>query len=242
VRFALLFCLATLLAGTRLAAAESFTPAQRAEIVAIVREALKSDPSLLRDALGELQRDEAQNQDRATSAAIARLSKQIYDPADAVEGNPKGDVTVVEFYDTRCPYCRRMLPVLADLVREEPNVKIAMKDMPILGPASVLESRALLAAQRQGGYFKMRDALMTGSTTATPDSLRETADRLGLDGAKLLRDMDDPVIKTRLQNNVALAQQIGIQGTPAMIIGDTMLAGAADVAELRQAIAAARKH
>ena len=241
MRPALLLCLAFLLAGFRPALADGFTPAQRAEIINIVRDALKRDPTILRDAFVELQKDEAQGQERATGAAIARLGKQIYDPADAIEGNPLGDITVVEFYDTRCPYCRRMLPVIAELVREEPNVKVAMKDMPILGPTSQLESRALLAAQRQSGYFKMRDALMGSSTPSTPDSLRETANRLGLDGGRLMRDMDDPAIKARLEGNIALAQQIGIQGTPAMIVGNTMLAGAADISELRQAIAAARQ-
>lgn len=236
-----LLCLILLVTGLRPAAAQSFTPAQRADIVAIVRDALKSDPSILRDAFVELQKDEAQGQERAAGAAITRLDKQIHDPADAIEGNPLGDVTVVVFYDTRCPYCRRMLPVIADLVRAEPNVRVAMKDMPILGPASVLESRALLAAQRQGGYFKMRDAVMASSTPSTIDSLRDTANNLGLDSARLIRDMDDPAIKTRLESNVALAQQIGIQGTPAMIIGSTLLAGAADVGELQRAIAVARQ-
>ena len=236
-----LLCLALLLAGPRPAAAQGFTPAQRAEIVAILRDALRTDPSILRDAFVELQKDEAQGQDRAASAAIARLDKQIHDPADAVEGNPLGDVTIVEFYDTRCPYCRRMLPVIAELVRAEPNVKVVMKDMPILGPASLLESRALLAAQRQGGYFKLRDAVMTGNAVQTTDSLRDLANRLGLDGARLVRDMDDPAIKARLEANVALAGQIGIQGTPAMVIGTTLLAGAADLGELRQAISATRQ-
>ena len=237
-----LLCLTLVLTGLQPAAAQSFTPAQRADIVAIVRDALRNDPSILRDAFVELQKDEAQGQDRAASAAIVRLDKQIHDPADAVEGNPLGDVTIVEFYDTRCPYCRRMLPVIADLVRAEPNVKVVMKDMPILGPASLLESRALLAAQRQGGYFKLRDAVMANSTAQTIDSLRDTANHLGLDGTRMVRDMDDPAIKARLEANVALAQQIGIQGTPAMVIGTTLLAGAADVGELRQAISTARQH
>ncbi len=241
MRLVLLLCLMFLLREVCPAAAQDFTPAQRADIVRIMRDALKSDPSILRDAFVELQKDEAQGQERAASAAIARLDAKIHDPTDAIEGNPLGDVTIVEFYDTRCPYCRRMLPVIAELVRVEPNVKVTMKDMPILGPASLLESRALLAAQRQGGYFKMRDAVMASGTPSTIDSLRETADRLGLDSARMTRDMDDPAIKTRLEGNVSLAQQIGIQGTPAMVIGTTLLAGATDVAELRQAIAAARQ-
>ena len=111
MRRILLLALALLLPGLPPAAAASFTPAQRDDIVRIVRDALKQDPSILRDALAALQADEANQQEKATGDAIARLGKQLVDPADAVEGNPRGDVTMIEFYDTRCPYCRRMLPL-----------------------------------------------------------------------------------------------------------------------------------
>ena len=241
MRPVVLLALALLLPGLRPAAADSFTPAQRDEVVRIVRDALKADPSILRDALTTLQADEESRHAKATGDAIARLGKQLADPADAVEGNPLGDVTMIEFYDTRCPYCRRMLPVMAELLRAEPNLKLVMKDLPILGPASQLESRALLAAQRQGGYFKLRDAVMRSGGTPTRDTIREMADQAGLDGGKVLRDMDDPAINSRLGRNIALAQQMGVQGTPAIVVGRRMIAGAADLDELRHAIAEARQ-
>lgn len=234
-----LLALVLLLPAT--AFADGFTPAQRAEIVHILRDALKTDSTILRDALGALQADEERSHERAMSEVITRMGKQLSDPADAVEGNPAGDVTMVEFYDTRCPYCRRMLPVMTELMQAEPGLKLVMKDLPILGPTSTLESRALLAAQRQGGYFKLRDALMATNAPASPSSIRDTAARLGLDGDKLLSAMDDPAIKARLDANIALAQKIGVQGTPAMIVGSRVIAGAADLAELRQAVAEARK-
>ena len=224
------------------AAAQGFSPAQRQEVVQILRDALKTDPTILRDALLALQADEDRGRERTVSEAISRLGKQLYDPADAAEGNPQGDVTMVEFYDTRCPYCRRMLPVMTELMQDEPGLKLVMKDLPILGPSSTLESRALLAAQRQGGYFKLRDALMASNAPATPAAIRDTADRLGLDGAQIVAAMDDPAIKTRLDGNIALAQQLGVQGTPAIIVGTHVIAGAADIAELRQAVADARQH
>ncbi len=223
------------------AAADGFSPTQRDEIVSVLRDALKRDPSILRDAITALQADDENRTERATGDAIARLGARIIDPADAVEGNPNGDVTMVEFYDTRCPFCRRMLPTMAQLLKQEPGLKLVMKDLPILGPNSQLESRALLAAQRQGGYFRLRDALMTNAAPSTPESIRDAATRLGLDGNRLLQDMDDPAVKTRLAANVALAQQIGIQGTPAMVVGRQFIAGAADIADLRQAIAQARR-
>ena len=172
--------------------------------------------------------------------AVGRYGKPIADPADPIEGNPFGDVTIVEFYDTRCPYCRRMLPTMAELLKAEPNVKLVLKDLPILGPASQLESRALLAAQRQGGYVRLRDAIMGANGTPTRDNLREQAGQVGLDAGRLMRDIDDPAIKARLEANVALAQALNAQGTPAMIIGKHVLAGAADLPELRQAIAQER--
>lgn len=241
MRPALLLALVLLVPGLRPAAADGFTPAQRDEIVRIMRDALKTDPSILRDALVGLQAEDERRQEKAMGDAIARLGSRLTDPADAVEGNPLGDVTMVEFYDTRCPYCRRMLPVMTELLRAEPNLKLVMKDLPILGPASQLESRALLAAQHQGGYFKLRDALMHTAAPSTRDSIRDTADGLGLDGGRILRDMDDPAIKSRLEGNIALAQQIGVQGTPAMIVGRRVIAGAAELGELRQAIADARQ-
>ena len=237
----LLVAILLLLPGFGAVAADSFTPAQRSEIVRILRDALKSDPSILREALATLQADEDRSHERAMSDAIASMGQQLVDPADAVEGNPAGDVTMLEFYDTRCPYCRRMLPVMTELMRAEPGLKLVMKDLPILGPASTLESRALLAAQRQGGYFKLRDALMASNAAATPASIRETANRVGLDADTLLAAMEDPAIKSRLDANIALAQKIGVQGTPAMIVGRRVIAGAADLAELRQAVIEARQ-
>ena len=242
MRPALLLSLLLLPLALRPASADGFTPAQRAEVVAIMRDALRTDPSILRDAVLAMQQAEAQGQERESAAALARIGPRLHDKADPVEGNPNGDVTVVEFFDTRCPYCKRMLPVIAELVRQDPRVRVELKDMPILGPASLLESRALLAAQRQGGYLKLRDAVMGAGGNAPPtvEGLRATAERLGLDGAQLVRDMDDPAIRARLAATVALGQEIGIQGTPAMVIGTTVLAGATDVAGLQEAIAAAR--
>ncbi|HTW26613.1 MAG TPA: DsbA family protein [Acetobacteraceae bacterium] len=224
------------------ARADQFTPAQRAEIVQILRQALKSDPSILRDAVTALQADEAARQQAATeSALVASHARLFADPADPVAGNPKGDVTIVEFYDTRCPYCRRMLPEMQALLQSDPHLRLVYKDLPVLGPVSQLESSALLAAQRQGGYLRLQEALMTDSAPSTKDSIRRIADGLGLDGARLLRDMQDPSIRSQLRGNIALAESLHIEGTPALIVGDKLIPGAVTLDELRQEVAAARK-
>ena len=219
----------------------AFTPTQRAEIVAIVREALLRDPSILRDAVAALQANEAASRDAATRGAIAEAGPTLTRaPGDPVAGNPRGDVTVVEFYDLRCPYCRRMMPVMAALLQHDQNVRLVYKDIPILGPESQLGARAVLAAQRQGGYARLQDLIMHGSARITEDTLRAEARSAGLDWDRLQRDMQDPEITARLRANLALAQKLGIDGTPAFVIGGQMLPGAVELADLEGAIATAR--
>lgn len=238
-RMVLLVCLGLL--GWTQARAEGFTAAQRAEIVTIVRNALKQDPSILRDAVVALQAYETARSDEESHAAIARLHGTLVQPSDPVEGNPNGDVTIVEFFDTRCPYCRRLEPVMSSFLAQDKKVRVVFKDLPILGPASMMGSKALLAAQKQGAYLQMREAVMKLPPSTTMEQLETTARGLGLDWPRMAHDMDDPAIQARLQANLALAQTLGIQGTPALIIGDTLIPGAVDQAELQKAVAAVRK-
>nr|WP_294516398.1 DsbA family protein [uncultured Rhodopila sp.] len=229
---------AVLLAGG--ADAASFTPAQRDEIVAIVREALKTDPSILRDAVVAYQTEEAAHSQEATRAAIAAARNDLVTPADPVAGNPQGDVTIVEFFDTRCPYCRKMEPTMSSFLDQDKKVRLVYKDLPILGPASLLGSKALLAAQRQDGYVKMREAVMKLPPDTTLPQLETAAKSVGLDWPRLARDMEDPAIQARLDANIKLAHGLGIQGTPALVIGDTLVPGAAELSELKTAVASAR--
>lgn len=241
---ALLFVLGTLLlaATPASARADSFSPAQRAEIVEIVRQALKSDPSLLREAIVALQADdERADADAAQNAIKAAGSALAHDSADPSEGNPQGDVTVVEFFDPRCPYCRRMLPTVANLLKRDPRLRIVYKDIPILGPGSLLGSKALLAAQKQGGYLKMREAVLTGPAEITLDTLHASATKAGLDWGRMSREMNDADIADRLRVNLALAHKLNIQGTPAYVIGAQMYSGAMTESDMVEAIAKARK-
>jgi protein-disulfide isomerase len=222
------------------ASAAEFTPAQRAEIVQILRDALKRDPSILRDAVTALQAEDGERQQAASQAAIAAARDKLIDPADPVAGNPKGDVTIVEFFDTRCPYCRKLEPSMAELLAKDHGVRLIYKDLPILGPASVLGSKALLAAQKQGGYEKLRDAVMALPPETTRPMIQTAAQKLGLDWKRLEHDMDDPAVAARIQDNLKLAHDLGIEGTPAMVIGTTLIPGAMGVAELQKAVATAR--
>jgi protein-disulfide isomerase len=239
---ALLATVLTLGLAAAPAMADGFTAQQRAEIVAVMRAALKADPSILRDAIAALQDEEAQQQQAAARTAIPALAETLTRaPGDPVEGNPQGDVTVVEFTDVRCPYCRRMLPVMAELLRHDHNLRVIYKDVPILGPGSVLGAKALLAAQKQDGYLKLKEAVMTGPAAITAESLRTAAAKTGLDWDRLQKDMADPAVQRRIDANLELAAKLDIRGTPAFIIGRQMLPGALDLAELQDAVVAARK-
>jgi protein-disulfide isomerase len=247
VRLISLVLLAPLLLTPAMSArADAFTPAQREEIVRIVRDALKQDPTILRDAIDALQAEEGSRQEAAARSAIADSRQALNaDPADPVAGNPKGDVTIVEFFDTRCPYCRKLEPTMAALLKADPGVRLVYKDLPILGPASVVGSKALLAAQRQedkvpGAYEKLRDALMRPGAEQTREAILAQAGRLGLDTARLGKDMDDPAIQRRIDTNLRLARSLGIQGTPALVIGDALIPGAVETGELERAIKTAR--
>jgi protein-disulfide isomerase len=223
------------------AAAPAFTPAQRAEIIEIVRAAMKADPSILRDAVTALQADEARAESAAASAAIAQSGPELARaPGDPVAGNPNGDVTMVEFYDLHCPYCRSMAPVVAKLLSADPKLRLVYKDIPILGPGSILGARAVLAAERQGGYLRLHDAVMAGPAQITEDTLHQEADAAGLDWTRLRHDMDDPAIQARIDANLALAHKLGIQGTPVYVVGEKMLPGAVPLDQLQAAVAAAR--
>lgn len=214
--------------------AAEFTPAQRAEIVEIVRQALKQDPSILRDALAAMQAGDAR-------AAIDSVRGELITPADPVVGNPDGSVTIVEFFDTRCPYCRAMEPMMEKFIADHHNVRLVYKDLPILGPASVLGSKALLAAKDQGAYAAMREAVMRLPPDTTMAMIQATAQKLGLNWDKLSSDMDSPAVQRQIAENLKVAHQLGIDGTPTMVVGHALIQGAVDPADLQQAIVQAQK-
>lgn len=223
------------------ARAAEFSPAQRAEIVAVVRDAMKQDPSILRDAVVALQADDEQKAQVAARTAIAGSRDALVTAADPIAGNPAGDVTIVEFFDTRCPYCRRMEPVMSAFLNQDAKVRLVYKDLPILGPASLLGTRALLAAQDQGAYVKMREAVMKLPPDTTLAQIETTARGLGLDWPRMVRDMQDPAVQARIDKNLKLAHALGIQGTPALVIGNDLIPGAVDLPDLSKAVAEARR-
>jgi len=237
---ALLGAAAALMASA--AKAQGLTPEQRQEVIDILRRALREDPSILRDAVTAMQQAEERERGNAARAAIAQNRDALFaNSADPVKGNPRGDVSIVEFFDARCPYCKRLHGEMDQLVRRDRNIRVVLKDIPILGPLSVTASRALLAAQRQGKYVELYDALLRLRGEPTEDVLQQESTRIGLDWSRIRRDMEDPAIQQRLDANLRLAQALRIEGTPALVIGDTVIPGAVTLDTLESQVAEQRR-
>jgi protein-disulfide isomerase len=223
------------------AAAEPLDPALREAIETVVREYLLRNPEVVAEAIRVLQaRQEEAERQQATAAIQARRSELLEDPAAPVGGNPAGDVTVVEFFDYRCGYCRAMAPTLRELVAADPGVRIVYKEFPILGPDSLLAARAALAARAQGRYLPFHEALMAAKDPLTLPSILAVARGVGLDPGRLERDMEAPEIGQAIERNHALAQALGVNATPAFVVGAVAVRGAVDLATLREVVARGR--
>ena len=219
---------------------DSFTPAQRQEIIGIVRQALKTDPSILSDAILSLRAQADKEQAGDSARALQRNHAALAGtPGDYITGNPQGDVTLVTFYDPRCPYCRKVLPTLDALVAGDHKLRLVEKLIPILGPDSLLQAKAIAAAGRQNKYAALQHALMNDTAPPGMDRIGLLAGRAGLDTARLQRDMADPALEARLRSDVGLAQSLGITGTPSFVIGGKVIPGALGLDELRQAVSEA---
>lgn len=154
-------------------------------------------------------------------SSLANATPLFKNPQDPYIGNPKGNVTIVEFFDYECTYCVSMIPVINTIVRNNPNVRVVYKDFPIRGPASAFAARAALAANKQGKYRRFSHDLLVTNRRLTPNNIYDIAENAGLDVEKLKKDMDSPAIKGQLRNTFRLAHSLGISGTPVFYIGKT---------------------
>lgn len=209
---------------------------QKENIEKIVREYLLSNPEVIRDAMRELDIREQKARMERAAKAMAGLKADIYDdPASPVVGNPKGDVTVVVFFDYNCGYCKKSLPELQGLIAKDPMLRVIYKEFPILGAQSQIAATAALAAKRQGQYAAFNHALFA-SDGAGDAMLKGVADRLKLNYAKLQQDMADPQLVAEIERNLKLAEALEINGTPAYIIGDQIIPGAIDIDSLTRLV------
>jgi protein-disulfide isomerase len=242
-RTALALLTATFLATSASAAEKSaLSDAQKAEIKSMVRTYLIENPEVISEALTALEAKNEKGKVDKRNQVIADNKTALFNPAEGtVIGNPKGDVTVVEFFDYNCGYCKQMFAGIVDLLKEDPKVRLVLKEYPILGPSSVTASKAALAARKQGKYSEVHLALLSHKGSLSDATVMDIAQKAGADIKKLKTDMDDPAITDILVKNHNLADQLSIDGTPSLIIGDAFIPGAIPKTQLVELIAKARK-
>ena len=202
---------------------------------------LKNHPDEVMAALQKAQANEKRRQLAASQQALELRQDQIFNnPADPVLGNHQGDVTVVEFFDYRCPYCKRVSDSLVELLKDDPNIRLVFKELPILGPDSVIAAKIALAAHRQGKYEQVHAAFMAHKGSFEEAALLDLAASRGADRAKLAADMQDPAIQGQLQANDSLAATLGITGTPGFLFGKQLVPGAVSLDDMKKLVSAAR--
>ncbi|MFC3582016.1 DsbA family protein [Sphingomonas hylomeconis] len=231
-----LMLVATLLGGIILWAAQRAAPnalqgADKARIEATVRDYVLAHPEIIPEAMRLLQQ-------RETGKSIAANRAQILEPfGDAWIGNPKGDVTLVEYFDYNCGYCRSSLPVIAELVRRDPNVRVVFKEFPILSEQSVTAARLSLAAAAQGKFKPFHDALYAAGPVSE-QTMQQAAKTAGLDLAKAAAMT--PKAEAEIAANRRVAQTLGLTGTPSWVIGTKVVSAALPLEELEKAVKEAR--
>lgn len=218
---------------------------EEAAFGAAVRSYLVENPQVLMEAINALQTQQQQAQAEGDSGLIAANADAIFDDGWSwVGGNPEGDITVVEFIDYRCGYCRKAHSEVLDLVESDGNIRYIVKEFPILSEDSVTAARFAMSALGSAGpeaYQKVNHAFYTSyKGPFTADALSELGDELGFDGAAAVAGMDAPEIERALQENHALAQRLQIQGTPTFVMGEQMLRGYVPLEGMRQVIAEER--
>ena len=219
-----------------------FTALQKNEVRNTVREYILENPQVVVEALESLQTQRQQSEGRRRQNAVTARADQLFKSrSDPSVGDSKASVTIVEFFDYQCPYCRRMAQQLAKLNKEDPDLRIVYKEFPVFGPASTLAARAALSAARQGKYEEFHLAIMGVRGAPSERTIFRVAERIGLDTGRLRTDMNLPSVQRIFQRNRQLAQELGIRGTPAFVVGDQVIRGAIEMDRLRALIAELRK-
>lgn len=235
--------IAAVVIGVTPAAAQQSTPlsdAQEGAVRTLILETIRENPELLIETIVAYQNQVAtETEERQREAIAERREELLSDPNSGVLGNPDGDTVIVEFYDYNCPYCRRAAPELSTLIAEDPDLRVVMREWPILGPDSEAAALASLAALAQGKFTAFHDALMA-QPRANAATIRRAADAAGLDFAQLKADMRAPEFQAHIARSREIAQQLGITGTPTFIIGNTLVPGFVKSRQLAAIIAETR--
>ncbi len=225
--------------------AETLTPTQKTELGAFIHDYLVSHPEVLREAIDALDKHDKQAAEEARNKAVTANADEIYrSKFQADIGNPKGQATLVEFFDYNCHFCKGALPDIARLMKEDPNLHVVLKDFPVLGPGSVEAARVASAARNQLQGQRFWDFHYKLLGMHGPVGKREAlsvAKEMGLDMDKLQKDMDSAAVNDGLKETLAVADQLQINGTPTFVVGDSVVVGAVGYDELKSKLDAVHK-
>ncbi len=224
-------------------ATQTFSADQRHEIEGIIKSYLVAHPEVLQDAMDALDKQQKQADAAKARETIKNNNATIFNsPHQVVLGNPQGNVTVVEFFDDNCAFCKRALPDMLTLLKTDPNLKFVLKEFPVLGPGSVEAAHVAVAAHMQDPtgkkYIEFHQKLLGGRGPADKARALAVAKEVGFDMTRLEKDMDSDEVKTTIDENMKLADALGVSGTPTYVDGDEVVVGAVGLDDLKQKIKA----
>jgi protein-disulfide isomerase len=228
------------------ARAQTFSADQRKEIEGIVKGYLLQHPEVMQDVMAELEKHQKAAEAEKNRAAVTDNSTAIYNsPHQVVLGNPQGNVTMVEFFDYNCGYCKHALSDMLTLLKTDPNLKFVLKEFPVLGEGSVEAAHVAVAARMQDPtgkkYIEFHQKLLGGRGPADKARALAVAKDVGFDMARIEKDMGSDEVKKTIQENLKLADLIGVNGTPSYVVGGEVIVGAVGLDSLKEKIAAERK-
>jgi protein-disulfide isomerase len=238
--FVVIFCGLNMESGAF--ASENFTSAQKSEISKLIGQYIKDNPKIIIASLEGFQNKEKISEEKEQIKQL-NLNKAMIeqDPSDPILGNPNGHITIVEFFDYQCGYCKRMLKILLDISKNNKDIKIILKEYPILGPVSTLAAQASLAAKKQNKYTELHAALMQFRGRLSETVIFKIASEIGIDTAVLGSDMIQPDVLNHLRRTKSLGKRLMIRGTPAFIINGFISPGALNKQQLLSLISQAEK-
>ncbi len=209
------------------ASSDKFSSGQKTQIEEIIRSYMLENPELFLEVQQELEKRLAKAEGERMKKLIAENADYLFRRADApIAGDPKGDITVVEFFDYNCGYCKRSFEDVSEVIAKDPKIKFVFMEYPILSKGSREAATVALAARNQGKYWEVHTALLRSKGRIDGAGALKIASKLGLDMAKLKTDMVSDAIKQELEKVGSLAQTMGINGTPHFLIGDRNIPGA----------------
>jgi len=217
---------------------------QKKDVEKVIGDYLRKNPEIIVEAIRLLQEKEKAEKNNRIQANLVAYEQQIKnDPTSPIGGNPKGDVTVVEFFDYQCSYCKKVFPTIQRLLKDDQNIRYVFKEFPILSPASETAARAALVAWKfeKEKYFEFHRLLIESRGGLSDARIFNLAAKAGLDVARIKKNLKTAEIDAIISANRDLAGKIGINGTPGFVIGDQIIPGAVDLATLKHLITQARK-